>query len=123
MAYIVGISRLYVGQNAAGLALLLVGILLGWLFWRGFMPYIRELLSEEERADLDAVEAEPSRTVQIFGLAGLLAVLAFATAAVFGLNALLFLKGGTAAAHTTGAAIAMLAGFWLWRKHKQGEVG
>ena len=120
MAYIVGISRLYVGQYGGGAGMLSAGLVFGFLFWRGFDPYIRLLLSDEERSRLDASKSQPTRTVQTFGLVGLLAVVAFAIAGVFGLNALFFLKGSTAAVHSTGAALAILAGFWLWRKYKGG---
>jgi hypothetical protein len=116
MAYIVGVSRLYVGQYWGGAGLLAAMAVLGFAFWRLFDPYIQELMPASQ-----AAEAAPA--VANFGLSGLMAVVAFAVAAVFGANALLFLKGGTAAAHSTAAAFAMLTGLWLWRRHKKGEVG
>ncbi|MEO7650083.1 MAG: hypothetical protein ABIZ80_06420, partial [Bryobacteraceae bacterium] len=93
MAYIVGISRLYVGDYAMGAALLAGMAILAFVFWRGFDSYICELLSPEERS---AMEGQPPDSVHIFGLAGLTAVIAFTVAAVLGVNALVFTSGSSA---------------------------
>ena len=65
----------------------------------------------------------PSRTVETFGLAGLVAVAAFVLGAVFALNGLLFLSGVWAAANFAGAVAAGVTGMWFWRKQKPGEAG
>jgi hypothetical protein len=67
--------------------------LLGFVFWDGFDPYVRSLLLDEEQKQLVASEEQPDRTVETFGLAGLVAVAAFVVGAVFALNGLLFLSG------------------------------
>ncbi len=117
MAYIVGISRLYVGQYPAAAATLAVMAVLGTVFWKGFGPYVRALLSEEERASLAALEEIPAGTVETFGLGDLAAVVAFATGAIFVWNGLFLVKGSPAAASFAAAAGALLAGFWL--RHKR----
>ena len=117
MAYIVGISCFYVARNAAGAALLAGATVAGLLFWRAFDPYVRSLLSPEEISMLNASEKEPTGAVETFGLAGIMAVIAFAITAVFGLNALLFVKRDGVALNLAGAAAAALAGWWFWRKH------
>lgn len=122
MAYIVGISQLYVGRYAAG-AVLLVGLaLLAYLFWRGFNGYISDLLSPEERAAMEEAERQPVDTIHAFGLAGMTAVIAFIVAIVLSVNALLFTSGSVAWANLAAAMAAIAAGLWLRRKHKLGVV-
>jgi SSS family solute:Na+ symporter len=121
MAYIVGISNLYVGQYR-GCALMLIAMaLLGFAFWHAFGPYVRSLLLDEEQKQLVASEEQPGRTVETFGLAGLVAVAAFVVGAVFALNGLLFLSGVWAAANFAGAVAAGVTGMWFWRKQKPGS--
>jgi len=118
MAYIVGISSLYVGQYRRCALMLMAMALLGFVFWHGFGPYVRSLLLDEEQAQLVASEEHPSRTVETFGLAGILAVVAFAVGAIFALNGLLFLSGVWAAVNFAGAAAAGVVAIWFWRKQK-----
>lgn len=123
MAYIVGISRLYVAQYGDAAVMLLLMTFLGVLFWRGFDPYVASLLSEGERTVAAEQEKRPRDTIQIFGLAGLAGIIAFAIAAVFTLNAVLFAKGGMTVASLAAGAAAACAGLWFWRKYKPGEAG
>jgi TRAP-type C4-dicarboxylate transport system permease large subunit len=120
MAYIGGISRLYVGQYAAGAALLAAMAVLAYAFWRGFDSYINELLSPEERAAMEEAERQPVDTVHVFGLAGLTAVIAFTVAIVLGVNAVVFTSGSAAWANLVAAMAAIGVGLWLRRKHKPG---
>ena len=122
MAYIVGISRLYIGDYVLGAALLAAMSVLAYIFWRGFDPYISELLSPDERTAMEAAERQPSDTVRAFGLAGLTAVIAFTVAVVLGVNALVFTSGGASWANLAAAMAAVAAGLWLRRKHKLGVV-
>jgi solute:Na+ symporter, SSS family len=117
MAYIVAISCFYVARYTAGAALIAAMTVLALIFWRAFNPYVRSLLSKDEISLLNASEDEPSRTVQTFGLSGIAAVIAFAIAAVFGLNAVLFVKDNSMGLNVAGTATAALAGLWFWRKH------
>ena len=109
MAYIVGLSSFYVGRYWGGSGMLAMTVFLGLAFRHSFDPFIRKLVL--------AGEEQPAQAAATFGLSGLIAVAAFAAAAVFGLNALLFLRGQVVAAHWAGAVLAMLVGAWLWRKH------
>ena len=122
MAYIAGISQLYVGRYAAGSAWLVSLAVLAYLFWRGFNSYIVELLSPGERAAMEEAERRPVDTVHAFGLAGLTAVIAFIVAIVLGVNALLFTSGSVAWANLAAAMAAIAAGLWLRRKHKLGVI-
>ena len=96
---------------------------LGFVFWRKFDPYVRSLLLDDERKQLVDSDERPVHAVATFGLAGLVAAVAFAVGAVFGLNGLLFVSGTVAAANFAGAAAAAAVGTWLWRKQKPGEAG
>ncbi len=123
MAYIVGISRMYVGEYLPGAAFLLGMAALAYVFWRGFDGYIVELLSPDERVELKAAERAGSNEIRTFGLASLTAVIAFTIAAVLGVNALVFTRGSMAWANLAAAMAAVLAGLWCRRKHKLGEAG
>ncbi len=120
MAYIVGISRLYVADYGLGAALLTGMAVLAYVFWKGFDSYISELLSPEERSAMEAAERQPSDTVNTFGLAGLTAVIAFTVAVVLGVNALVFTSGGAAWANLGAAMAAIAAGIWLRRRPRLG---
>jgi hypothetical protein len=109
MAYIVGITHLYVGRYWDGTGMLALAAGLGVAFWRSFDPFVRNLAL--------AGEDQPVQVVATFGISRMIAMAGFATAAVFALNALLFLKGHTTVTQWTSAALCTLAGVWLWRKH------
>jgi len=90
MAYIVGLSTLYTGAFAVGIAAGAVAAILGLLFWQRFDPFVRSLLSAEEAAQLATEASAPAS----FGLAGLGAAVCGVIAVVLALQAVL----------TTGAA-------------------
>jgi Na+/proline symporter len=120
MAYIVGISRLYVGQYAGGAVMLAVMAVLGLVFWAGFSRYVNRLMSPEERAQVEKTEAESKRAGDTFGLATVFSAVCFATAAVMGLQ-WLFLGGkGLSLAL---CAVAAAAGLGLLRTRRaRGET-
>lgn len=122
MAYIVGISLLYVAQFGKAAVALAIMAVLGLLFWRGFDPYVRAQLSKDEAAQLVAAEAASASAVKLFGLAGLAAVVLFAAAAVLALNAVLFAAGLGAGASAAAASLAAISGLWCWRKYKPEEA-
>ena len=121
MAYIVGLSRAYVGDflGAGFLGSSVIG--LAAVFWRAFSPYVRSLLSEEETAHLDRSEAEAVSAAQTFGLSGLAAVVAAAIAVVLVVNgSAASVRSVQSASIGTALALGLLAR-WLWRKHRVQE--
>lgn len=115
MAYIVGISRMFVGQYAKGAATLVFMPCLAVVFWLKFEPYISSLLSAEEQKQMEVLEHASARSAKTFGLAGLAAFSAFAAASVFAIH--WFFLGGRTRSSLPLAVLAALAGIWLWRKH------
>lgn len=123
MAYIIGISKLYVGIFAAGLVFLVIAVLLGAAFWWRFDTYVRSLLTVEEQSEIHRLPVADD----VFDLTGLTAVVSFAVAAVVAIHA--FLSGSIAAWVGSAAACSFgIAGFGLRRKraraakHRQTQV-
>jgi hypothetical protein len=124
MAYIVAISCFYVARTAAGVVLLAVMVVCGIAFWRGFDPYVRSLLLPQERTELEDAEQKPAATAfDLFGMAGIGATIAFVLACVLAANALLFTRGPTTLGNGAAAVACGVAGVWLRRRQKAGELG
>jgi SSS family solute:Na+ symporter len=120
MAYIVGISRLYVGQYRGATLMLGAALVLGFLFWIRLQPYMRGLLSAEEKAELKASELEGASDIQSFGLAGVGAVACFSLAGIFGFN-FLFVAGGRTPLVLLSASGAVILALWLRHKHNAAD--
>ena len=111
MAYITGITRVFIGAFAAGVALLSAALFLGCIFvWR-FDPFLRTLLTAEERLELDAA---PSAEPDGFGLAGLGAAICFMSGLVLGLY-LVLTADYRQPVPAAGAVLLIAAGEYLRR--------
>ena len=88
MAYITGISQLYVGRYNTGLLLFSVLALAGTLFLVAFPRYIDALLSSEEKQQ--ALESDDGSG---FGLHRVFSVVCFGASAVLGFQTV-FVNGG-----------------------------
>jgi len=117
MAYIVGISNLYVGRYARGGWMLAIMLALGTLFWFCFDSYIRRLLLPQEWSESQAEQTQADQAVRDFGLSGIGAAMAFAVTAVFTFQ-WLAVEGGRSISTVAGGSVAGLSGLWLWRKYK-----
>ena len=115
MAYILGVSRLYVGRYAGGAAMLVLMAALGFVFWKGFTPYMNRLLSREEREQVASSEAESRIAGDAFGLKKVFSIVCFSIALILILQWLLW--RGTGAALAAGV-LAAFAGFWLLFRRK-----
>lgn len=118
MAYICGISLLYLGRYAPGVALLVAMGLLSFLFLKYFGPFVQSLLSGEERASVEDLEQEAPRVLDTYGFSELLAVVAFATAIVLGVDGLLFVRGFGRLWSLAAGLAAVAAGAWFRRRSK-----
>jgi hypothetical protein len=87
MAYVTGISQLYVGRYSTGLLLLSVLAVAGMVFLMAFPRYIDALLSAEEKRQATESAAGSFELHRVFSVVcfGAAAVLAFQT---------IFLRGG-----------------------------
>ncbi len=117
MAYIVSISRAYVGDYGNAAAALTGMLALAAVFWKGFDPFVRSLLSAGE---IENVDAEGVRAGAAFGLAGLAAVVLLAMAVVLAANAWWSAAGAVRSASLASGAALALSGALLWRKHRRG---
>ncbi len=111
MAYIVGISKLYVGIFNIGLIFLAAAVALGAAFWWRFDSYVRSLLTAEEEQQLRSLPA----TDDCFDLTGLAAMICLVVAAVMAFHASLS-AGLKAWAAAVGACVLGIAGLLLRRK-------
>jgi len=82
MAYIVGISRFYVGDYSTGSLLLAAMAVLGVAFWAWLQRFIDHLMTPEERAQVERAEADHKSSGDVFGLGSVFSLVCFATAAV-----------------------------------------
>jgi Na+/proline symporter len=111
MAYITGISQLYVGRYSPGLLLFSVMALAGGLFLAASPRYIDSLLSNEEKEH--AVQGGDAGS---FGLHRVFSVVCFGAAAVLGFQTI-FLSGGVAS--LTVCLAAAVLGWLLLRQGRR----
>jgi SSS family solute:Na+ symporter len=109
MAWILGISQMYVGRYSVGLSVLAVMVGLGVTFRATFSRYIDRLLTPEERIEGNRAEIAAAQG-DTFGLASLFAIVCFATTAVTALDWMFF---GGSQLSVVVAAIAAMAGIGL----------
>jgi len=112
MAWIVGISKLYVGAFLAGAGLLALMAGLGIAFWKTFERFIRSLLTPAERAADERIETAPDRDP--FGLNVVFSIVCFATAAIAAFEWLWF--GGGALSGIVALVAAMAGGGLVYRR-------
>jgi len=119
MAFVSGISQLYVAHTSPGGLLLGVAVMGGALFLWTAPRYLDCLLMEEERREEARVEAEAAPQSDSLGLARVCAIVCFAAAVVLLLNAAL-LNGGSASA--VGGATAAVGGWFFRRGNHAAEI-
>ena len=105
MAYITGISQLYVARYHKGLLLLGLMVLAGAAFLLFFPRYIDALLSPTEQQTSSESHATARSTMESFGLHRVFSIVFFSTAAVFAFQAI-FLRGGAVSLLACLAAVA-----------------
>lgn len=95
MAYITGISQLYVGRYNAGILLFAIVALAGALFLILSPRYIDGLLSSKEQEEARQIEAAGESSATLFGLHHVFSVLCFGASVVLGFQTI-FHSGGVA---------------------------
>jgi hypothetical protein len=116
MAYITGISQLYVGQYRAGLLFLGLMAIAGALFLFSFPRYVWNLLSAEERQE--SARSDASQDTHEFGLDGVFSIVCFGAAAVLASQAIFWERSAGIA---VGSVAAAAAGWLLRRKRNKRE--
>jgi hypothetical protein len=114
MAYITGISQLYVGRYNTGLLLFSILALAGTLFLVAFPRYIDALLSSEEKQ-----QAIDSNDGSSFGLHRVFSVVCFGASAVLAFQTV-FLSGG--AASLMVCLVAVAGGLLLLRQGRKRQA-
>ncbi|MFN0171687.1 MAG: sodium:solute symporter family transporter [Bryobacteraceae bacterium] len=117
MAYIVSISRAYVGDYRNAVAALVAMMALAAIFWKAFDPFVRSLLSAGE---IEQGHVQGATAGATFGLAGLAAVVMLAMAFVLSANAWLSASAAVRSGSGASGAALALGGAILWRKHRRG---
>lgn len=112
MAYITGISQLYVGQYRAGLLFLGLMTIAGALFLFAFPRYVWNLLSVEEREE--SMRSDASRDSHEFGLDGVFSIVCFGAAAVLAVQTIFWERSAGIAVACVAAAVAG----WLLRRNR-----
>jgi Na+/proline symporter len=111
MAYIVGLSKLYVGSFAFGVASLAGAVLVAVAFWWRFNGYVRSLLSVEEQVNVDT----PPSASNAFDLSALGSMLCFVVAAVLAIQVMLS-PGVLASMASATALVCGIGGLYLRRR-------
>jgi hypothetical protein len=114
MAYITGISQLYVGQYRIAFLYLGFMIIAGTLFLSAFPRYTGNLLSAEEREESAKSDAAQDSVANTFGLNRVFSIVCFGAAAVLAFQAIFWQRSAAA----IGGCLATAALGLLLRRNR-----